>query len=103
MKKLVKLLTLVLVTSVFFTACSDKNKEAGEGSKENKPQQAEAFNPDSDPNGVDYNEIREKLGAVPKTEEEIKLGSVAKAFENEYWRTLKEGEELGAQKFREKG
>ena len=103
MKKLVKLLTLVFVTSVLFTACSDKNKETGEGNKENKPQQTEAFNPDSDPNGVEFSEIREKLGAMPKVEGEIKLGSVAKAFENEYWRTLKEGEELGTQKFKENG
>ena len=28
MKRLVKLLTLVFITSVLFTACSDKNKEA---------------------------------------------------------------------------
>ena len=40
-------------------------------------------------------EIRESNGAVPVTSG-LKAGIVAKAFENEYWRTLKEGYEAGA-------
>ena len=35
--------------------------------------------------------MREKLGDVPKQDGEVKLGAVAKSFDNEYWRTLREG------------
>jgi ribose transport system substrate-binding protein len=49
-----------------------------------------AFNPDEEA-GMMYTEMREKFGEVPITKESLKLGAVAKAFENEYWRTLREG------------
>lgn len=49
-----------------------------------------AFNPDKEA-GISIEELREQLGDVPKVEGEIKLGAVAKSFDNEYWRTLKEG------------
>ena len=61
------------------------------------------FNPDTDPNGKDFQDVRAELGAVPKVEGAVKLGAVAKAFENEYWRTLKEGMEIGAQKQNDAG
>ena len=102
MKKLMKVFTFIFMVTVFFTACSDKSKETGEV-KEKEKAPAEAFNPDTDPNGVDFDKVREQLGAMPKIDGTVKLGAVAKAFENEYWRTLKEGEELAAQKFKEKG
>lgn len=50
----------------------------------------ESFNPDQEA-GATIEELREQLGAVPVVEGEIKLGAVAKSFDNEYWRTLKEG------------
>lgn len=50
----------------------------------------EAFNPDKEA-GVSIEELRAELGDVPKVEGEIKLGAVAKSFDNEYWRTLREG------------
>ena len=46
----------------------------------------ESFNPDKEA-GVTIEELREQLGAVPKVEGEVKLGAVAKSFDNEYWRT----------------
>ena len=49
-----------------------------------------AFNPD-DEDGMLFNEMREQFGPVPYNHESLKLGAVAKAFENEYWRTLREG------------
>lgn len=49
-----------------------------------------AFNPDEEA-GVEIGELRTTLGAIPKPTGALKLGAVAKAFENEYWRTLKEG------------
>ena len=63
---------------------------------------AQNFNPDNE-EGKTIEEIRKELGSIPILEEELVLGGVAKAFENEYWRTLKEGMELGAKKAGEKG
>jgi len=63
----------------------------------------EAFNPDEATDAVDFLQLREQLGAIPKPTGTIKLGAVAKAFENEYWRTLKEGMEIGAQKMQDEG
>ena len=51
---------------------------------------ADTFNPDKEA-GVSIRELREKLGDVPKLDGEVKLGAVAKSFDNEYWRTLREG------------
>lgn len=61
------------------------------------------FNPDSDASGVEYYDLRDTLGAVPLLEGDYTFGGVAKAFENEYWRTLKTGMETGAAKFYEAG
>lgn len=52
--------------------------------------ETESFNPDQEA-GVTIEELRKQLGEVPAVEGEIKLGAVAKSFDNEYWRTLKEG------------
>ncbi len=60
-------------------------------------------NPDEAAEGKDFTDVRTSLGAVPKVTGDIKLGGVAKAFENEYWRTLKEGMEIGAQKMTQLG
>ena len=59
------------------------------------------FNPDEE-NGVSIEEVREKNGAVP-VKSGTKAGIVAKAFENEYWRTLKEGYEAGAKYISDQG
>ena len=106
MKKIMRLFLFTLATMSLLTACSGGNdgnsNENGDKTEKTKTQ-AEAFNPDTDPEGMTFEEVREKLGVMPKVEGSIKLGAVAKAFENEYWRTLKEGEELAAQKFKEQG
>lgn len=49
-----------------------------------------AFNPDNEA-GIMIEDIRAEFGAVPKPENGITLGAVAKQFQNEYWRTLREG------------
>lgn len=51
-----------------------------------------AFNPD-EADGMNFDDMRSEYGAVPFAEGSLKLGAVAKAFENEYWRTLREGYE----------
>ena len=99
MKNIKKAVFFGLVIGLLFTGCS----KGGETASSGEQTQDGAFNPDIDPSGKDYNEIRNSIGVMPKLDGTIKLGSVAKAFENEYWRTLKEGEELAAKKFKEKG
>lgn len=61
------------------------------------------FNPDAHADSVDYFDLRDELGKVPSLEGSYTFGGVAKAFENEYWRTLKTGMETGAAKFYEAG
>ena len=50
----------------------------------------DAFNPDNEA-GVSIEDIRAEFGPVPKPADGITLGAVAKQFQNEYWRTLREG------------
>lgn len=61
-----------------------------------------AFNPDKE-NGVSIDSIREQYGPLPKLTNEIKIGVVAKSFQNEYWRTLRSGYEEGANKYKNAG
>lgn len=49
-----------------------------------------AFNPDS-ADGMTFYEMRDEFGPIPEVKGNITLGAVAKAFENEYWRTLRSG------------
>lgn len=62
----------------------------------------EGFNPDNEA-GMNFQDMRATFGAIPALEGEVKLGAVAKAFENEYWRTLKEGYEAFAAKMQAVG
>ncbi|MEA4999222.1 MAG: substrate-binding domain-containing protein [Candidatus Limiplasma sp.] len=73
MKKLVALVLCLAMLTTAFAAMA-------EGS----------FNPDNEA-GVSIEEIRAEFGAVPKPADGITLGAVAKQFQNEYWRTLREG------------
>ncbi|WP_231735412.1 sugar ABC transporter substrate-binding protein [Gracilibacillus massiliensis] len=103
MVKMKRSLMVLFLLCIFFTlvACSSasnsSNSEGEEGSGENT-----GFNPD-EADGQTVDEVRSDLGPVPVTSDSIQLGAVAKAFENEYWRTLKEGMETGASKFNEAG
>jgi len=42
-----------------------------------------AFNPD-EADGMNFDEMRAQFGKVPYNGDSLKLGAVAKAFENEY-------------------
>jgi ribose transport system substrate-binding protein len=90
------LVTSALAFSLLMTGCTSSSTGGSESSKD------QSFNPDN-ADGKTYEEVRDSLGDVPMVSEEVKLGGVAKAFENEYWRTLKEGMETGAKKFSDKG
>ena len=48
------------------------------------------FNPD-DADGMNFLDMRTTFGSVPAPDRPLRLGAVAKAFANEYWRTLREG------------
>lgn len=85
--KLWAVMAAVVMTAGMMTGCTEPAATAESGEE---GAAAEAFNPDKEA-GVSIEELREQLGAVPKVDGEIKLGAVAKSFDNEYWRTLREG------------
>lgn len=60
------------------------------------------FNPDNE-NGISIEDIRAEFGAVPLPEEALKVGVVAKQFQNEFWRIFKEGYEAGIEYANEQG
>ena len=110
---------VLVVAMVFLAACSTKTEtpktqeaapkaadQAAEPAKESEEPakvESENFNPDEVKDGIDFAKMRADFGVVPKPSGEVKLGGVSKAFENEYWRTLKEGMEIGAKKMQDQG
>ena len=103
MKKVLSLL-LVAVLAFGFVGCGNSDTDATTTESVAIPTADPTdFNPDTDPEAVDYYDLRDELGAVPAFDEALTFGGVAKAFENEYWRTLKTGMETAAAKFSEAG
>lgn len=93
---------MFLMLSLVLTACtSNSDGQAGAGASEGEGA-SDVFNPDQ-ADGKTFEEVRSDLGEVPVSADEIRIGAVAKAFENEYWRTLKEGMEVGTQKLNDSG
>ena len=91
----------MLSFAVFLTGCGGSNKAEDSGKSDKA--QAQNFNPDTEKDAIDFAKLRSDYGALPKKSDEIQLGAVAKSFENEYWRTLKEGMELGVADFKQHG
>ena len=87
MKKrgLVLSVTAIAMAAGLMAGCTNKQAAATA-----QTEAGDTFNPDKEA-GVSIEELREKLGDVPKQDGEVKLGAVAKSFDNEYWRTLREG------------
>lgn len=50
-----------------------------------------------------YNELKARLGPIPKPTKPIKLGFTCKAFENEFWRLIRDGSEVAVQNMKEAG
>lgn len=101
-KKLMAILTSGLLVTTLMVGCTSSNQS--KKSEDSKTQQtAQQFNPDTDSGAVNYTDMRKSLGAMPKITGTIKLGAVSKAFENEYWRTLKQGMEKGVKDFKDSG
>ncbi len=49
------------------------------------------LNSDSEPDRMDWSQLEAKFGPMPKVEAGLRVGAVAKALTNEYWRSLGEG------------
>ncbi len=92
----VVLLSVVLVLPVFASGSSETGREPIELAPD------EPFNPD-EADGMDFTIMRTQFGAIPDPGAGVRLGAVAKAFENEYWRTLKEGMETAESKLTTRG
>lgn len=98
-KRLISIITAGLMTASFMVGCTSNQGESGENGNE----ASQAFNPDTDSSAVDYKQMRGNLGDIPKIDGTITLGGVSKAFENEYWRILKEGMEKAVTDFKDGG
>ncbi|MGX7000367.1 sugar ABC transporter substrate-binding protein [Caballeronia sp. KNU42] len=57
------------------------------------------LDPDREPDRVEWSQLTEKLGPVPKPKAGTKIGAVAKTLTNEYWRLLGDGYKAGSAKF----
>ncbi|MCY0385868.1 substrate-binding domain-containing protein [Robbsia sp. Bb-Pol-6] len=57
------------------------------------------LDPDREPDRIEWSQLTDKLGPVPKPKPGTKIGGVAKTLTNEYWRLLGEGYKTGAAKF----
>jgi ribose transport system substrate-binding protein len=76
---------LLIMTTIVFAG----------GNRDTVDPYAGEFNPDNE-NGIMIEQIRSQFGDVPKPTDSFSIGSVAKQFQNEYWRTLREGYLEGA-------
>lgn len=92
----VLLLAVALVTPVFASGSAESGREPIELAPD------EPFNPD-EADGMDFTIMRDQFGAIPDPGADVSLGAVAKAFENEYWRTLREGMETAEGKLQDRG
>ena len=67
------------------------SSEATPAPSESAPVNNDEFNPDNEA-GIMIEQVREQFGKeVPRPADGAVIGAVAKNFQNEYWRTLKEG------------
>lgn len=57
------------------------------------------LDPDREPDRIEWSQLTDKLGPVPKPKAGTKIGAVAKTLTNEYWRLLGDGYKAGAVKF----
>lgn len=90
-----------MAITVSLTACNN-NENSEENTEGDSDETVQAFNPDNE-EGRSIEEIRDELGSINIISDELNIGGVAKAFENEYWRTLKEGMETGVDKANDSG
>lgn len=83
---------------------SEEAVDTGEASEEAEAPEEESeeaavveFDPDKDPSGIDWTEMREQYGAMPQIPDGLVVGGLVKQLQNEFWQSLKKGyEECGA-------
>lgn len=93
MKKSIALLLATFIAITSFAGCTNPTTDSIASVTGESSAIDQNFNPD-EADGLTYKEMVEKLGAIPAPKNSLKIGAVAKSFENEYWRTLKEGYEV---------
>lgn len=89
MKKRAALLAMAMVASMGMTAFAAEAELPGADVEE---QGYDFYD-----GAVEYNDLRETLGAVPKLDGDVTIGFATKTFENEFWRMEAEGAQ-GAEK-----
>lgn len=57
------------------------------------------FNPDKDPSGIEWTDMREQYGSMPAVPEGLVVGGLVKQLQNEFWQSLKEGYETAGAQF----
>ncbi|MGI6776855.1 MAG: substrate-binding domain-containing protein [Acetivibrionales bacterium] len=115
MKRFIALL-LVVILAVSFAGCGAKpSKDApGDSTNEGKSSEGDSTTElaaadvaeqgfDYYDKAVQYEDIADKLGPIPKIDKELKIGYVCKAFENEFWRMQKEGAEAAVKPLNDLG
>lgn len=105
--KVLTVLAVLLFAAVPVFSGGSPDGEASDGGVSDTPYKVvampnEPFNPD-EAKGMDFKDMRSQFGTIPKPAADVKLGAVAKAFENEYWRTLKSGMEVASDKLKARG
>lgn len=58
------------------------------------------LNADTEQDRVTWNQLDEQFGAVPTPKDGLRIGGVSKTLTNEYWRTLGEGYQAYADKYK---
>lgn len=90
MKRRVLAGMLVAAMVCSMAACNTDGSKNADNTNVNED--TTAFNPDTEKDAMDIQQVREKFGDV-NVSSEIQLGVVEKSLSNEYWRTLKQGYE----------
>lgn len=104
-KRIFKVLSLVLALAMlgtFMAGCGSSGDDKSSGSKDTQTQSTEGFNPDNE-KGVSIEDVRKDDGIEVPVKSGLKMGVVAKAFQNEFWRIFKTGYESLGDKLNKQG
>lgn len=120
-RKLVSVLLVCAMAVTMVAGCGSKTEEPAEApaatqapaaseapAATDKPEATEAPAESEAPAAasgefVKYNDIKDGLGPIPKTDKTFQIGFTAKALENEFWRMEKEGAEAAGKALKEAG
>lgn len=83
------------------TTGTDETAEAGNAEDTATDTASAEFNPDKDPSGIDWTEMRDQFGVMPEIPDGLVVGGLVKQLQNEFWQSLKEGYETAGAQFAE--